>query len=158
MKTIGIIGAMPSELVGISELLGSAEKIKKSGFEFTVCNYCDKKIVYACCGIAKVNAALCSQAMIFNFGVEAIINTGVAGGMNPDVKVCDIVISTIFGSYIIPLFFSISCLQTERGNASLYARFDAIASIESHIAIIRAPMGISSPFAPKGYPFPSHLS
>jgi len=93
MKTIGIIGAMPSELVGISELLGSAEKIKKSGFEFTVFNYCDKKIVYACCGIAKVNAALCSQAMIFNFGVEAIINTGVAGGMNPDVKVCDIVIS-----------------------------------------------------------------
>ena len=29
MKTIGIIGAMPSELVGISELLGSDEKIKK---------------------------------------------------------------------------------------------------------------------------------
>jgi len=41
---------------------------------------------------------------------------------------------------MIPLFFSISCLQTERANASLYARFEVIVSIESHIAIIRAPM------------------
>ncbi|MBR6669379.1 MAG: 5'-methylthioadenosine/adenosylhomocysteine nucleosidase [Ruminococcus sp.] len=93
MKTIGIIGAMPSELKGIRELLGNAEIVKKSGFEFYVSNFEDKKIIHSCCGIAKVNAALCSQAMIYNFGVEAVINTGVAGGMNPNVKVCDVVVS-----------------------------------------------------------------
>ena len=79
MKNIGIIGAMPSELKDIRELLGESEIIKKSGFEFYVNTIGDKKIVHACCGIAKVNAA--------------VINTGIAGGMNKNVKVCDIVVS-----------------------------------------------------------------
>ncbi len=52
-----------------------------------------KLIVNACCGIAKVNAAVCAQVMIYRFNVEAIINTGVAGGMDDSVKICDIVVS-----------------------------------------------------------------
>ncbi|MDE5855333.1 MAG: 5'-methylthioadenosine/adenosylhomocysteine nucleosidase, partial [Ruminococcus sp.] len=56
--------------------------------------YKGNKIINACCGIAKVNAALCTQVMIDNFSPDCVINTGVAGGMNSNVKVCDIVIST----------------------------------------------------------------
>ena len=93
MKTIGIIGAMPSELKDIRQMLGEAQIIKKSGFEYYVNSFDDKKIVHACSGIAKVNAALCCQVMIDNFGVEAVINAGIAGGMNDDIKVCDIVVS-----------------------------------------------------------------
>lgn len=93
MKTIGIIGAMPSELKDIRQMLGEAQIIKKCGFEYYVSNIGDKKIIRACSGIAKVNAALCCQVMIDNFGVEAVINAGIAGGMNNEIKVCDIVIS-----------------------------------------------------------------
>lgn len=93
MKTIGIIGAMPSELKDIRQMLGEAQIIKKCGFEYYVSNIGDKKIIHACSGIAKVNAALCCQVMIDNFGVEAVINAGIAGGMNNEIKVCDIVIS-----------------------------------------------------------------
>jgi len=93
MKTIGIIGAMPSELKDIRLMLGESEIVKKSGFEFYINQIDDKKIVHVCCGIAKVNAAVCCQVMIDNFGVEAVINTGIAGGMNSAVKVCDIVVS-----------------------------------------------------------------
>lgn len=94
MNTIAIIGAMPSELADIRKTLGEAEKRKVSGFEFFVNEYKGKTIVNACCGIAKVNAALCTQVMIDNFSPDCVINTGIAGGMNTDVKVCDIVIST----------------------------------------------------------------
>ena len=94
MKTIFIIGAMPSELADIRATLGEAEIKKVSGFDFYINQYHDKAIINACCGIAKVNAAVCVQVAIDNFKPDYIINTGIAGGMNAAVKVCDIVIST----------------------------------------------------------------
>ncbi|MBQ9139689.1 MAG: 5'-methylthioadenosine/adenosylhomocysteine nucleosidase [Ruminococcus sp.] len=94
MKTIAVIGAMPSELADIRLMLGEAEIKRISGFDFYINSYKGNKIVNACCGIAKVNAALCTQVMIDNFSPDCVINTGVAGGMNTSVKVCDIVIST----------------------------------------------------------------
>lgn len=94
MKVIGIIGAMPSELADIRNVLSDSAVIRHAGFDFYINTFDGKVIVNACCGIAKVNAALCTQVMIDKFGVEAIINTGVAGGMNKAVKVCDIVVSS----------------------------------------------------------------
>ncbi len=94
MKTIAIIGAMPSELADIRNILTNAEIKRISGFDFYVNEYKGNKIINACCGIAKVNAALCTQIMIDNFKPDYVINTGVAGGMDKSVKVCDIVIST----------------------------------------------------------------
>lgn len=93
MKTIGIIGAMPSELADIRNVLSDAVVKTYAGYDFYICTYGGKLVVSACCGIAKVNAALCTQVMIDKFDVDAIINTGVAGGMNKNVKVCDIVVS-----------------------------------------------------------------
>ncbi len=94
MKTVVIIGAMPSELADIRSTLGDAEIRRFSGFDFYINTYKNSTIVNACCGIAKVNAALCTQAAIDNFHPDCVINTGIAGGMNSVVKVCDIVIST----------------------------------------------------------------
>ncbi|MBR6622763.1 MAG: 5'-methylthioadenosine/adenosylhomocysteine nucleosidase [Ruminococcus sp.] len=94
MKTIVIIGAMPSELADIRNILGEAEVKRFSGFDFYINKYKNNTIINACCGIAKVNAALCTQAAIDNFHPNCVINTGIAGGMNSDIKVCDIVIST----------------------------------------------------------------
>lgn len=93
MNIIAIIGAMPSELADIRNVLGQVEIKKISGFDFYINRYKEKTIINACCGIAKVNAALCTQVMIDSFHPDAVINTGVAAGMKPDVKVCDIVIS-----------------------------------------------------------------
>ncbi len=94
MNPIVIIGAMPSELADIRRILGNGETRKISGFEFHINQFENKTIISVCCGIAKVNAAVCTQVSIDNFHPEAVINTGIAGGMNPEVKVCDIVVSS----------------------------------------------------------------
>ena len=94
MNTIGIIGAMPSELADIRAILGEAEIKHISGFDFYINRQDGKTLINACCGIAKVNAALCTQVLIDNFQPDCIINTGIAGGMNSDIKVCDIVVSS----------------------------------------------------------------
>lgn len=93
MKTIGIIGAMPSELADIRKTLAGAAVKNYSGFDFYISTFNEILVVNACCGIAKVNAAVCAQVMIDRFDVDAIINTGVAGGMDTSVRVCDIVVS-----------------------------------------------------------------
>ena len=74
MNTIAIIGAMPSELADIRKILGDAEVRNISGFDFYINERGGKKIINACCGIAKVNAALCAQVMTDNFKPDCIIN------------------------------------------------------------------------------------
>ncbi|WP_303146347.1 5'-methylthioadenosine/adenosylhomocysteine nucleosidase [uncultured Ruminococcus sp.] len=94
MKTIGIIGAMPSELVDIRKGLPNSEIQKKAGFDYYLNQVGDTRVVHVCSGIAKVNAAVCTQALIDTFQPDAILNAGIAGGMNPEVHVCDVVVSS----------------------------------------------------------------
>lgn len=94
MKTIGIIGAMPSELVDIRKALPDSEIQKKSGFDYYINTVGDTRIVHVCSGIAKVNAAVCTQALIDTFQPDVIWNAGIAGGMNRNIHVCDVVVSS----------------------------------------------------------------
>ena len=61
MKTIGIIGAMPSELVDIRKGLPNSEIQKKAGFDYYLNQVGDTRVVHVCSGIAKVNAAVCTR-------------------------------------------------------------------------------------------------
>ena len=94
MKTIGIIGAMPSELADIRKELGEGKIEKIASYEFYINEFDNKRIVNVCCGVAKVNSAVATQILIDKFGAQYIINIGVAGGINEKVKVCDIVVSS----------------------------------------------------------------
>ena len=105
MKTILIIGAMPSELVDIRNTLKDAEIKHFSGFDFYICQYNGNTVINACCGISKVNAAICTQVGIDNFSPDYVINAGIAGGMNDNVKVCDIVVSSEVLPHDIDLHF-----------------------------------------------------
>lgn len=93
LKTIGIVGAMPSELADIRLDLGDAIIEKIASFDFYVNEVDGKKIINVCCGVAKVNSAMATQILIDRFNVDCVINTGIAGGMDKSVKVCDIVIA-----------------------------------------------------------------
>lgn len=85
---------MPSELVDIRKALPDSEKVEKSGFTYYINKVGEEtEVIHVCSGIAKVNAAVCTQVLIDTFQPDAIINAGIAGGMDTSVKVCDIVVS-----------------------------------------------------------------
>jgi len=105
MKIVGIIGAMPSELVDIRKKLADPKIEKYSGFEFYINQIEDKKVINVCSGITKVNAAICTQVLIDRFNPDSIINAGIAGGMNSEVKVCDIVVSQEVIAHDVDLHF-----------------------------------------------------
>lgn len=94
MKTIGIIGAMPSELKDIQSIQENPVKHEVAGYTFVESIHGSNKIVTACCGIGKVNAAVCTQILIDRFAAECIINTGIAGGMKTGIRQLDIVVSS----------------------------------------------------------------
>lgn len=94
MKIIGIIGAMPSELKDIQSAQAEPIKTEIAGYTFYESMHGENKIVTACCGIGKVNAACCTQILIDRFGAEEILNTGIAGGMKAGIRVLEVVIST----------------------------------------------------------------
>ena len=94
IKPIGIIGAMDNEI----ELLKSSMEIRKmeaiAGMTYYCGMLCGQEVVLVRCGIGKVNAAICAQLLSTHFGVGRIINTGVAGSLNKDINIGDIVVST----------------------------------------------------------------
>ena len=89
---IGIIGAMSVEVDGLKKLMENVSTETVSGVKFYSGVISDKNVVVAECGVGKVFAAICAEAMIIKFGVDALINTGVAGNVS-DLKIKDIVIA-----------------------------------------------------------------
>ncbi|MEG2289025.1 MAG: 5'-methylthioadenosine/adenosylhomocysteine nucleosidase [Clostridium sp.] len=93
MRTIGIIGAMDVEIELIKSKVNIIEEIIYAGVKFYLGKYKNLSIVICSCGVGKVNAASCTQVLITKFNVTEIINTGIAGSLNTNVQICDVVIS-----------------------------------------------------------------
>lgn len=94
MNTIGIIGAMDEEVDILVDIMDIKETIEKASLKFYKGQIAKKDVVLVRCGIGKVNSALCAQILISEFNVDAVVNTGVAGALNNELDVFDIVIST----------------------------------------------------------------
>ncbi|MDO4439047.1 MAG: 5'-methylthioadenosine/adenosylhomocysteine nucleosidase [Eubacteriales bacterium] len=91
---LGFIGAMDEEINGIISELSDISVLSKGGLTFTKGSYKDKEVVVVKAGIGKVNAAMCTQLLIDNFKVDAVINTGIAGSLKKELNIGDIVLST----------------------------------------------------------------
>ncbi len=93
MKKIGIIGALEQEVATLKSLMEVKNIVKKAGRNFYEGTLEGTPVVVVQCGIGKVNAAICVQILADLFNVTNIINTGVAGSLNPALNIGDILIS-----------------------------------------------------------------
>lgn len=91
---LGIIGAMDEEVAKIKEQMENVEVMTKASMEFFKGTISGKEVVTVRSGIGKVNAAMCTQILADTYQPEAIINTGIAGSLNADINIGDIVLST----------------------------------------------------------------
>ena len=92
-KTLGIIGAMDVEVALLKEAASITHKEIIADMEFCEGRLGNSEVVIVKCGMGKVNAGICSQILITRFGVSEIINTGVAGSLNPELNIGDVVIA-----------------------------------------------------------------
>ncbi|WP_314856927.1 5'-methylthioadenosine/adenosylhomocysteine nucleosidase [Stomatobaculum longum] len=92
--TIGIIGAMEEEVKGLAEKLEGRQEEVRAGRRFLTGRIAGKEVALVCSGIGKVNAAVAASILAEHFHAGCILNTGIAGGIAPEVKLGDIVLST----------------------------------------------------------------
>lgn len=93
MSVIGIIGAMDTEVNGLIKKLDGHRIESVGGIEFHTGKLLCREVVIAKCGVGKVFAAMCAEAMIIRFSPSLIVNTGVAGGLDDSLRCADIVVA-----------------------------------------------------------------
>ena len=91
---LGFIGAMDEEVAKIKEQMADVETKQIASMEFLKGTVKGHPVVVVHSGIGKVNAAMCTQILADIYHVDAVINTGIAGSLNADINIGDIVLST----------------------------------------------------------------
>ena len=92
-EIIGIIGAMDVEISTLKEAAKISRTTVIADMEFCTGTLQNKNVVIVKCGMGKVNAGICAQTLIHEFGCTKIINTGVAGSLDNQIDIGDIVVS-----------------------------------------------------------------
>lgn len=94
MIKIGIIGAMEEEITPILALFPQAQEIALGGNVFYHIAYKGAEIYVAYSKIGKVHSAITASTMILRFGCEKVIFCGVAGGLDTDLAVGDLLLGS----------------------------------------------------------------
>ncbi len=89
--TIGIINAMHKEHEQLVALLENKETETHGHFTYVLGTFGSLRLILAESGIGKVNAAVGAVELINHFSPDAIVNTGVAGGIDASLSVMDVV-------------------------------------------------------------------
>lgn len=85
---------MEVEVATLKSNMTVKNTVKKASMEFYEGTIGNTEVVVVRSGIGKVNAGICVQILIDLFGVTHVINTGIAGSLNADINIGDIVLST----------------------------------------------------------------
>lgn len=93
--TIGIIGAMDEEIELLQDNMSITNKQEIAGSLFIEGQLNGKDVVLLKSGIGKVNAAMSTTILHERYQLEAVINTGSAGGFAKELEVGDLVISNL---------------------------------------------------------------
>lgn len=93
MNTIGLIGAMDEEVAILKEQMTETEEKSKAGMSFVQGKLWGMDTIVVVSGIGKVNMAICTQILIDEYKADAVINTGVAGSLNNNLEIGDIILS-----------------------------------------------------------------
>jgi len=91
--TIGLICALPQERAHLLHAMREIDVFEVGGAEFGVGDLDGHSVVLAQAGMGKVNAASVATLLADRFECRAIAFSGVAGGLDPDLQIGDVVIA-----------------------------------------------------------------
>ena len=90
--TIGILTAMSVEYRQVAQMLSQTEELIYGPQKYLTGTLGRNRIILQQCGIGKVNAACGVTDLILHFHPDRIISTGVAGGIDEELDVMDVVV------------------------------------------------------------------
>ena len=91
-RLLGVIAALPEEFAHFSDRSGETSVI--GGHSFWRGQIAGREAVFVESGAGKVNASVAAALLLDRFGCQALMLCGVAGGLDPALKVGDVVVGT----------------------------------------------------------------
>jgi adenosylhomocysteine nucleosidase len=91
---IGLICAIPQELIELRAALEHDQRSEIGGFGFDRGRLDGQPVVLAEAGIGKVNTAAVATLLAARFEARSLVFSGVAGGLDPALHIGDLVIAT----------------------------------------------------------------
>src|SRR5438094_7815052 len=91
-RVIGILSAMTLEIETLGQELTDKTEMTVQGIRFMTGTLKDRRVVLTHSGMGKVNAAMAATLLIEQFQPTHVLFTGIAGGLNPDLRPGDVVI------------------------------------------------------------------
>ena len=88
---LGIIGAMDVEVAALKQSMLDKRERTIAGTVYCEGVLENLPVVVVQCGVGKVNAALCVQALCDHFSVTHLVNTGVAGSLDAKLDIGDFI-------------------------------------------------------------------
>ncbi len=93
MTKLAIMGAMEEEIEPLLAHFDSVNVVDFANNKYYEVNYKGLDIVIAYSKIGKVFASLTATTMIEKFGCDTLLFSGVAGGINPELNIGDLIIA-----------------------------------------------------------------
>jgi len=93
MKKLAIMGAMEEEITPLLEYFSDIQKIDYADNIYYECKYGELDVVIAYSKIGKVFSTLTASTMIQKFACDTLLFSGVAGGINRELKIGDLIVA-----------------------------------------------------------------
>lgn len=97
---IAVISAFAPELAALEAMVEDRRETVINGVVFITGKMAGKDIVLFLSGVSMVNAAMTTQLAFDHFDIDRIVVSGVAGGVDPNLDVGDVVVASQWGQYL----------------------------------------------------------
>ena len=104
VRRTAIISAYEPEWLALQKDLEGREERIINGTVFVTGTIAGKPVVMFLSGISMVNAAMTSQIALDHFAVDRLVFSGIAGGVDPTLKIGDVVVPTAWSEYLEAVF------------------------------------------------------
>ncbi len=97
---VAVLSAFAPELTLLSKQLADPVTHQVHGVTFTTGVLAGRPVVLFLSGISMVNAAMNTQRALDHFNVQALVFSGIAGGVNPGLSIGDVAVPQQWGQYL----------------------------------------------------------
>jgi len=94
-----IMSAFDAELAQLQSKASIKSTYVINGRTYYVGELAGKDVVLVLSGVSMVNAAMTAQTVLDHFVVDGIVFSGIAGGVNPNLNIGDVVVPAQWGEY-----------------------------------------------------------
>jgi len=97
---VAVLTAFAPEIVLLRQQLQDPVSHQVHGVEFITGTLAGRPVVLFLSGISMVNAAMNTQRVLDHFNVQALVFSGIAGGVNPGLHIGDVTVPQQWGQYL----------------------------------------------------------